>query len=681
MKPAENRISLSGAPLSNCKRIADVFRPCVLQYRDSTIREPRLRSIYDRQSPRVEQMHVVKLWRARSTVQAEELVALERIFKLSLEDILQDRLQFLSVLPSCHIHARKVGTDHVSYFDVTLLEVVNEMARYFKKYIRMFQWLPSTGNIYSTIARFVCTHECFRSRRNSESSTLNLEVGLGPPYTDWETKAGLLSSLSWQPDYISFEPFEPSAFEGREYHLYPRLETSVDTAFFGDNILNRQYKYCTYSDWLQWDDTISGFMGIIPDFHDTPNAALGSQEGVKFVANEKGQFDLPIKVMLTITDHLDSAVFLERTITTKVWVKIRLLSDSAIFDSRYASTVKKKPYVDDDTRLSMENISALMASESLSSPDNLISPFFHGKFNNKEPKDNMSNTDIHVSLMKKISYVDHTQKICDNTQAILIDIQESSFYQNIPLPLGIHSWDDVSTGDQSFCGMNYPLNGDPPTGLGLRQKGDTRKVEHRSPLGMNRCGSAAGVRRVCHSVFDEDNCKESLPDTDDNSDIRICKGTSSTDSLTKPVPAYPAPHRRLFSSTSSNLSYEPEKYDLFSDTSSCYKVANRLKNTRPGAWDWLNQKNPEETKISTNGGSDIRPWILHDQSKARFKRVLLRPAEGLGSDTEGSCLPPNDDDSVEHSMTMEENVSTLVDEDESEEEPEGRDEGVPLCKW
>ncbi|KAL1956844.1 hypothetical protein VTO42DRAFT_6794 [Malbranchea cinnamomea] len=328
----ESCISITGFSFPKYDGIADVFRPQLFCY------ERRGQSSFHgstldlrRQAPQLDHVDIVKTWKGLSSDKAEELVFWETIFRDVLEDMLHDEVRLLdrySERPGSPYRPGQLNhnDEEVQYFPVNLIGLVASMVRLFRRQGRPYlRWLASTGNIFTGVAQFVQTHDCFTYVRPGVEG---LSVGLSlkrlesndiPPELP-------LAELSWDPDYLSFDEVDYLTSEGEEFRLRPFYNSPsrawLSSSFSGDYCV----EFRTSSAWLHWNNEERCFSGIVPFFSDPEERSLHT--GADIInphppdANG-GMYALRIVLLATLTDFFPGNVRYEQTVRARITINVR----------------------------------------------------------------------------------------------------------------------------------------------------------------------------------------------------------------------------------------------------------------------------------------------------------------------------------------------------------------------
>ncbi|KAK2814139.1 hypothetical protein FQN50_000543 [Emmonsiellopsis sp. PD_5] len=341
--PSSLVFSIFGNSFPECKSMTDMYRPSYQPYPEASGKEaPQFDLEALRESRTVARVNVTKVWKGLSSDKAEELLFWERTFKKVLEHLLHDQLELLKqqreiaayVYPKGDIRAGNFS-DGVHYLPVSMVDIVTAMVQCFKEHHRTFYWLASKGNMYTTVAQFVRTHDCFVYARGAVGGpwhgTGGFSVGvkiLDPIEHSHVIPPGLVGvpvEVNWAPDWLSFDEFELVTVEGNQFYLTPRYNSTFTSGIPACVTEERQIRYTTDAPWLRWDKEEQWFTGNVPFYSE--NEGLTLYPGASIIRgasrDQSKLYTLRILVKATIKEEFGGDGIFERSVRSRVTVNVR----------------------------------------------------------------------------------------------------------------------------------------------------------------------------------------------------------------------------------------------------------------------------------------------------------------------------------------------------------------------
>ena len=217
--------------------------------------------------PNVEHLDVSTTWNGLQWAEAEELLRIHQAFIVTLEHMLARELWQI-YRQSYHEASSAIGILHPLYTTGVLRgisfcrnQLVSEMAD--ALYSSEHDMARARMGLFSL---YLAANECLvkYNRDDSRDTSITLRV-----YCDPSSSApSPIVEAAWVPDTIRFENLSESLYEGEELSIVPRYQSN---AAFGAACSARNVRYIVSSahyqlSWLNWNDEIAGFKGIVPMF-------------------------------------------------------------------------------------------------------------------------------------------------------------------------------------------------------------------------------------------------------------------------------------------------------------------------------------------------------------------------------------------------------------------------------
>lgn len=308
-----------------------IYRPSIRVYPPPYGRPDKISSTLDylRASPFVEHIDIATIWKGLLLRDAEQLLYLERTFKDCLEDLLADALfdvleEFQQQCASCH--SRNSGASIASSLNrqlsFTLRHLVLLMSQRLK-FCRNPLKSGSTQDFEALIPFFLVSCDCLMGLEGE--SLEDTAVDICVRYCDSSNDMypiGPAIEAAWIPDMLSFNKINQFQREGEELIIIPCY---CGNAGFAANITRTDIQYSIEppEPWLMWDESISGFRGIVPLI---PNAGCVRRPG-KVYRNYRDSPDattniLQIEIRAILTAGYHSRIRLQKTIRVRLTFKI-----------------------------------------------------------------------------------------------------------------------------------------------------------------------------------------------------------------------------------------------------------------------------------------------------------------------------------------------------------------------
>jgi hypothetical protein len=306
-----------------------------------------------RQASLIEHLDICTTWKGLTYQKATELLFWEKTFVSILESLIQNQVSWLkdeNEIPTSPTSANTPSDNGKAVsrsVRVDFSDVVVNMVCHHNKYGRHHTWFASTSNVYSTVARFVRTRECFFGTGSpmTEKTTGDawLDVQLGPEkiYFDSEKSDPYFENtleIQWHPNIITFHEFDVITQEGHDFVLMPRVCGLTSTDFGPYSTIS----YDTSASWLKWDPDVNGFRGRVPLCSELPHS---SSERVPASQPDRPTYSdmetMRIIVTAVVTEFFGTAVRWVRKLRSRVSVKVLPYQeeDSTIFSQDGQSDV------------------------------------------------------------------------------------------------------------------------------------------------------------------------------------------------------------------------------------------------------------------------------------------------------------------------------------------------------
>ncbi|KAK2779524.1 hypothetical protein FQN53_001347 [Emmonsiellopsis sp. PD_33] len=341
--PSNLVFSIFGNSFPECGSMTDMYRPSYKPYPEASGNEaPQFDLEALRESRTVARLNITKVWKGLSSDKAEELLFWERTFKKVLERLLHDQLELLKqqreiaahVYPKDDTRGGNIS-DGVHHLSVSMIDIVTAMVQCFKEHHRPFYWLASKGNMYTTVAQFVRTHDCFVYAHGAVGGpwhgTGGFSVGvkiLNPIEHSHAIPPGLVGvpvEVNWAPDCLSFDEFEPVTVEGNQFYLIPRYNSTFTSGIPACVTEERRIRYTTDVPWLRWDKVEEWFTGNVPFYSE--NEGLTLYPGASIIRgasrDQSQMYALRILVKATIKEEFGRDVIFERSVRSRVTINVR----------------------------------------------------------------------------------------------------------------------------------------------------------------------------------------------------------------------------------------------------------------------------------------------------------------------------------------------------------------------
>ncbi|KAI1943687.1 hypothetical protein LOZ66_000271 [Ophidiomyces ophidiicola] len=336
----KKKFVLTGKSFPPMDVLADIYSPLIHLYRDGDL--PWVDKSLYHEAPVTRHIDMSRVWKGFKLDEVEQLLLWEKSFRTALSSLLHEKLLFLeNFLHFADISQpeRLRGKQPAPYhLIVSLAEVVLATEYHFKQAFRNFRCPSFTLNTVSEIIRL---HDCF-TNTGPEPGDLHIGIRIkdlsyfGHNLRIDEFAVGAL----WNPDYVSFEPFEHPVAEGEEFVLIPKYTSPArgDLNFGGCS--TKSIIFSTTAHWLTWDENMRGFQGIVPFSSDVDEQRL-LDANIIMEDKDSISYNLHFIVKAEYTQFFFRVARFEQTIRVKVVINILKRADSTMA-SKFASTISNQ---------------------------------------------------------------------------------------------------------------------------------------------------------------------------------------------------------------------------------------------------------------------------------------------------------------------------------------------------
>ena len=217
--------------------------------------------------PNVEHLDVSTTWNGLQWEEAEEFLRIHQAFIVTLEHMLARELWRI-YRQSYYEASGAIGILHPLYTTGVLRgisfcrnQLVSEMAD--ALYSSEHDMARARMGLFSL---YLAANECLvkYNMDDSRDTSITLRVYCDPS----SSTPSPIVEAAWVPDTIRFENLSESLYEGEELSIVPRYQSN---AAFGAACSAKNVRYIVSSahhqlSWLNWNDEIAGFKGIVPIF-------------------------------------------------------------------------------------------------------------------------------------------------------------------------------------------------------------------------------------------------------------------------------------------------------------------------------------------------------------------------------------------------------------------------------
>lgn len=319
-------IGIAGYPFPPCRVIADIYCPRLCNYKglpeevgyDLNL-NPR------RQAPQLDHIDLVKVWKGLSSDKAEELLFWESKFREALVDMLKSQIQLFDLYSDSlsDLGQSRSEAARLRYFAVDIVDLAISMVTKAKlQGLPSFRWFTSSGNIYTAVAQFIQTHDCFTY---TGSGVEGLSIGVilrRKSRLDTFPLMPALVEAQWNPDFLSFDQWEYIAVEGDTFCLRPHYRSPSRgwdlSSFPSDSGLH----FTSSASWLKWDYAQSAFTGMVPFFSGTEERQDNGIIAPNPSDTDKSPYALGIIVTATMTEYFSGGVCYEQTVRARITINV-----------------------------------------------------------------------------------------------------------------------------------------------------------------------------------------------------------------------------------------------------------------------------------------------------------------------------------------------------------------------
>ena len=306
-----------------------------------------------REGGNVEHLDISTTWNGLRDTEAQELFRIHQAFTTTLERMLagelwQIYLQSLQQASPSAIHPLYTS-GVVRGISFCRDQLVGEMAD------ALYSSEAGMAKAQLGLLRlYLAANDCLVPYRRDDSRDTSITVRV---YCDRKpSMPSPIVEAAWAPDTIMFKDLHESPCEGEEISIIPQYQSN---SAFGATRFPTNVSYIISSahhplTWLNWNDEIAGFRGVVPVYSETPGneghftSVARSYRGNLCTAVEK----LCIEVKSILTDDNGSVVRYERVVRAHLTLNIvpwvvkesaRKPSDLSTGPNRYQRTKSTSP--------------------------------------------------------------------------------------------------------------------------------------------------------------------------------------------------------------------------------------------------------------------------------------------------------------------------------------------------
>ncbi|TKA61775.1 hypothetical protein B0A49_08768 [Cryomyces minteri] len=215
---------------------------------------------------------LVTTWKGLSIAQARELHFWEKTFETCLETMVEEAvadqlhnsaiaINNLEPVDFCNRVSSFIGTLGVKTFTIDLEELMNHMIAHYERELERYTWFNAGGNVRTVLKNFLRTEECFHQDIFQHPT---IHVQFHTPTTPSTQGLFVDAEVLWRPPYITFDDLTTTVSEGSEFRLLPRYREPLQDRARRSFILETEYFIGPHDGWLNWDDELQWFRGILP---------------------------------------------------------------------------------------------------------------------------------------------------------------------------------------------------------------------------------------------------------------------------------------------------------------------------------------------------------------------------------------------------------------------------------
>lgn len=266
----------------------DMFKPVIRGYPSPYGREiketPSLN--YLRSSRFIEHMDVATIWKGMSFSDAENLFAIQQVFKASLECLLADATKQLrdefernSSSSNANNPQRMFKMTCTRQLALSRSQLIQTMIQRLKTFEH--QPMESTMREPTELLQlYLSSTDCLIDFDEDDFLDMAIEVCVHyEKPLSYHAAPKIVAKVAWIPDLLSFEPVHEVQREGQNLVIIPHYQThAVFTTAGSPTIVC--FSIESSQTWLSWDERISGFRGIVPMYsemqgiHDQPSKVI-----------------------------------------------------------------------------------------------------------------------------------------------------------------------------------------------------------------------------------------------------------------------------------------------------------------------------------------------------------------------------------------------------------------------
>ena len=276
----------------------------------------------------VEQLGVCLTWRGMLLAEAKIILEIQRAFYLSLEAMLHGHIDQIWDYRPTSSYSLQPETDiknsavrELQNVDFSLTDLILSMVGMMRDEHCEALDLRSSGYLMELILLCLSWNDCLIDLNASGSLDTRVLTSTSQDHTS-EAKITKIKVHQMQ-DIITFPLLDLVPREGQQIHILPRFRCGTA---YGEALDSRCVIYSLepHIPWLIWNESLSGFVGIVPFFSSLQT--LEDELGESLFRHE-GPFTvvklLRIVIKAIITDyHSDSTLSLQRTIRTRLTLKV-----------------------------------------------------------------------------------------------------------------------------------------------------------------------------------------------------------------------------------------------------------------------------------------------------------------------------------------------------------------------
>ncbi|KAL8909035.1 MAG: hypothetical protein Q9207_000486 [Kuettlingeria erythrocarpa] len=305
----------------------DFYQPVIRKLRERGLSTLHSLNRLD-QTPAIAFVDTVTTWKGLGLSQCEDLMLIQSNVTNSLQRLLED--QFISFRSRLRSDARSSLQD--SWSTPELVETVipcrfrfdrDQVIRVVLKKlgVKDFDAKESSEQL---LMLYLWSRDCFLDIPGGSGAT-----AINACYRCYVDAGACCPSSSaletvWAPDYLAVEGMDVLSPEGSSITIKPRYRMGAPRGLKDPSTLVT-YSLESNHPWLRWDENAGAFQGHVPHFSEDPNSStpLGQarRHGRQGSHNTIHVLGVEIKALVVIT-YPDSAVCLERTVRTRVSLKV-----------------------------------------------------------------------------------------------------------------------------------------------------------------------------------------------------------------------------------------------------------------------------------------------------------------------------------------------------------------------